>query len=148
MELSTLLIQFKGLLFLFGCIWGIFILLNFFHFGYNFWWKLIILIVYILFIFFYFPYLYDEYLLAYNQTREFFKQLLQELVLLLNYFDFFIFFLWPIIMIYSFFTAREKRSLDFIKIFIVITLIYWIFLMVKNNPSLEKIIKTYFLKLY
>ncbi|GIX42715.1 MAG: hypothetical protein KatS3mg129_2448 [Leptospiraceae bacterium] len=148
MELSSLLSQFKSLIFLLSILWGIFAILHIFHFGFNILWRFIIIIIYILFLFFYFPYFLEEYNLLYSNYIEFLKKLLNNILLLINYFDFILLILWPVILIHSFFSAKEKQSLDRIKILIVITLIYWIYLLIINDEYFQNILKNYFIKIF
>jgi len=148
MELSNFLLQFRGILFFFIIIWGIFSILHLFHFGFSIVWRLIILLLFVFFVLLHYPFLIEELNQLSSNYLEYLKKILKEIINLLNYIDFFLYFLWPIILIYSFFSAKEKKALDFIKILVVITLMFWLIHFVKDNPFVNQIIQKYFIKYF
>jgi hypothetical protein len=148
MELSSFLLQFRGILFLFVIVWGIFSVLHLFHFGFSVVWRFILLLLFIFFVLLHYPFLIEELNQLTANYLEYFKKILKEIVNIFNYIDFFLYFFWPIILIYSFFSAKEKKALDFIKIFLVITLMFWLIQFVKDNPFVNQIIQKYFIKYF
>jgi len=148
MELSSFLLQFRGILFLFVIVWGIFSILHLFHFGFSVVWRFILLLLFIFFVLLYYPFLTEELNQLTANYLEYLKKILKEILNIFNYIDFFLYFFWPIILIYSFFSAKEKKALDFIKIFVVITLMFWLIQFVKDNPFVNQIIQKYFIKYF
>jgi len=148
MELSSFLLQFRGILFLFVIVWGIFSILHLFHFGFSVVWRFILLLLFIFFVLLHYPFLIEELNQLTANYLEYLKKILKEILNIFNYIDFFLYFFWPIILIYSFFSTKEKKALDFIKIFVVITLMFWLIQFVKNNPFVNQIIQKYFIKYF
>ena len=148
MELSSFLLQFRGILFLFTILWGIFSILHLFHFGFSVVWRFILLFLFVFFVFLYYPFLIEEINQLTTNYLEYLKKILKEIIKIINYIDFFLYFLWPIVLITSFFSAKEKKMLDFIKVFVVITLMFWLFQFIKSLTFIDQIIQKYFIKYF
>ncbi len=148
MELSSFLLQFRGILFFFVILWGIFSILHLFHFGFSIVWRLIVLLIFVFFVLLHYPFLIEELNQLSSNYLDYLKKILKEIINIFNYMDFFLYFFWPIILIHSFFSAKEKKALDFIKILVVITLMFWLIHFFKDNPFINQIIQKYFIKYF
>ncbi len=139
MEFSNVLYSIKHIFFIFIVLWGIFSIFHLFHNGLAISWRITIVIIFFIFVFFYFSILFDLYKLIYHNPMLYLKNFLQEFLLIIKHLDIVIYFLWPNILIFSFFSVKEKKSLEFIKFLIVFTLLYWIYLSVKDNKKILEI---------
>lgn len=139
MEFSEVLYLLRHIFFIFVLLWGLFSILNLLHKGLPILWRFIVVLIYFIFIFFYYSLLRELYLTLLNNPLLFFNNLYYELILIVNYLDVLIYFLWPFMLIYSFFSFKEKKSLENLKILIIITLLFWIFLFVRNNDNFKTI---------
>lgn len=139
MEFSEVLYSIRHIFFVFVLLWGLFSILNLLHQGLPILWRFIVVLIYFIFIFFYYSILRELYYTLFNNPLLFLNNLYNELILIVNYLDVLIYFLWPFMLIYSFFSFKEKKSLENLKILIIITLLFWIFLFVRNNDNFKKI---------
>jgi hypothetical protein len=92
MELSSFLLQFRGILFLFVIVWGIFSILHLFHFGFSVVWRFILLLLFIFFVLLHYPFLIEELNQLTANYLEYLKKILKEIVNIFNYIDFFFVF--------------------------------------------------------
>lgn len=139
MEFSKILDSIKHIFFIFIVLWGIFSLLNLLHKGISILWRILVLIIFLMFTFFHFSIIFDLYRMIFNEPMLFLKNILLELVLIISHFDIVLYLLWPILLIYSFFSAREKKSIEYIKFLITITLMFWIIYFVRENSKIHEI---------
>ncbi len=146
MELSAFLESIKSLVIIIAFVWGIFTILNIFHSGLQIFWRIMLIFIYLLFVLFYYEILKNQFFLIIREPKNYFINILNEFIVFVGYLDIVLYILWPWLLIYTFFSIREKKSLEFIKKMILITLLYWLFIFAKDQPYIKNIYNTYIIK--
>ncbi|MCS7205098.1 MAG: hypothetical protein NZ853_05330 [Leptospiraceae bacterium] len=137
MELNPHLKDFATITVVFGVIWGVFSILHLFHKAYSFFWRISIVVLFLLFVVLNFSLFHSTFLywksFSLSHLNDFFK----ELNRLFEILEVFIYFSWPFILMYSFFSAKEDIYVNRIKMFIVVTLFVWLIHFVSKNTFIQ-----------
>ncbi len=127
MELSVIFQQTKSLFIPIAVLWGLFSIMNLFHFKISLFWRIFVLLIFMIFIILYYPFLQEEF--SSWKNNFFYKPLevLESLIFLFQFVDVFFYLFWCYSLIKIFFSANERQSEFTLRYLVLFTLLYWIF---------------------
>lgn len=137
MELSAIFQQTKSLLIPILVFWGLFSILNLFHFKISLFWRISVLFTFILFMILYYPFLQQEF--DSWKHNLFYKplEIFDSLLFLFSLIDIFFYLYWCYSLIKIFFSANEKQSETILRYLVVSTLLYWILSIIFQKKILQ-----------